>query len=260
VAALAVCAYAVAVTQTLAALAAVVLGSLILWGMVLFGAEAGAGAGAGERPGESGQDEAGAPRGRSGAWRPALLLGAILALAVGVVVAVPSLRARAAAKLLQARQGSWDEVLTGRLDGWRAALWMFDQHPWAGVGHGAYRVEFAPAKLALLARGTAFSPGQQQNFVNAHDEILEVAADCGLPGLATLLWGSWVVVAALRRRPPGSLGSPGPADVLGHALAVAGTAALAVLCLVDFPFRIGLLAFPALLFLAWVLRPAAGTR
>jgi hypothetical protein len=30
-----------------------------------------------------------------------------------------------------------------------------------------------------------------------------------------------------------------------------------VLCLVDFPFRVALVAFPALLFLAWILRPAA---
>jgi hypothetical protein len=32
--------------------------------------------------------------------------------------------------------------------------------------------------------------------------------------------------------------------------------ALAVLSLVDFPFRIALVAFPALLFLSWVLRRA----
>jgi hypothetical protein len=38
-------------------------------------------------------------------------------------------------------------------------------------------------------------------------------------------------------------------------LAVAGVAALAILSLAHFPFRIALVGYPALLFLAWVLRP-----
>jgi hypothetical protein len=54
-----------------------------------------------------------------------------------------------------------------------------------------------------------------------------------------------VLLAALRG------GGGEPED---RALAWAGTAALAALALVDFPFRIALVAFPALLFLSWVFR------
>jgi O-Antigen ligase len=269
VAALAISLYAVALTQTLAALVALLVSSLILWGL--------------------------AQRGGAGRTRLARLLlagGAAVVLLAGVVAVVPQLRARAAEKIAAARQGDWGAVLTGRLDGWRTAVWMLSQHPWAGVGQGAYRTEFAPAKLALLDRGVAFHSGQQQNFVNAHDEPLEVAADCGLPGLAALAWAVGVLaLAGWQGRsatiPAAASGSgagggegvghrseagraeaplpggaarraPAPREALAdRAFAVAGGAAFAVLGLVDFPFRIALVAFPALLFLAWAIQPAA---
>jgi O-antigen ligase len=107
-AALALCAYAIAVTQTLAALLALLLGSLIFWAATL---------GRGSR-----------------AWRwLAAACAAAAILAAGAVVAVPALRGRVLEKVGQARRGDWNHVLTGRLDGWRAALWMLVQHPWAGV-------------------------------------------------------------------------------------------------------------------------------
>jgi O-Antigen ligase len=372
-AALVLCAYAVAVTQTLAALVALLLGSLTFW----FGSLRRGGAGL--------------------RWLAAACAAAAL-LAVGAVAAVPALRGRVAEKVSLARRGEWNHVLTGRLDGWRTALWMLERHPWAGVGQGAFRAEFVPAKLALLDRGAAFLSGEQQNFVNAHDEPLEVGADLGVPGLLALAWALVVVTAAARLRmtaaapgmprapagggasqvpsdgaasrlpatgaasrapagtgasrvavaagasrvataagasqasaavgasqvataagasqapaaggasrvvvaaggsqapagagasrvavaagaspapaatgasrvavaagasqAPASGGDPdgGPAHrALGAdgAFAAAGLVALGVLCLVDFPFRVALVAFPALLFLAWVLRPAA---
>jgi O-antigen ligase len=307
VAALAICAYALALTQTFAALAAVLLGSLVFWSVFL------------RRSGAAGR-------------RFALAAAVLAVLALGAVAAVPALRSRVAVKAAEVRSGDWNAVLTGRVDGWRTALWMLAQHPWAGVGQGAYRAEFVPAKLALIQRGVAFfNAGEQQNFVNAHDEAVEVGADCGVPGLLALAWGFWVLVSALRAggaglgageagqgagdesgkgagrsgqgavesgksaarsgqgavesakgaggsgkgagrlaqgageagmgagevgkaaRGHGAFGAAARSDA---ALRWAGAAALGVLCLVDFPFRIGLVAFPALLLLAWVLRPA----
>ncbi|HEX4963939.1 MAG TPA: O-antigen ligase family protein [Thermoanaerobaculia bacterium] len=216
VAALAVSAYALFMTQTLAAVAALLAGSALLWGSLL-------------------------------PWRRAAgLLAAGLVASALLLAAVPALRHRVGDKVEQARQGDWNGVLTGRLDGWRAALWMLREHPLTGAGHGAYQAEFAPAKLALLDRGVSFFQDQiLVGFANAHDEFLEVGAEWGIPGLLALAWASWVLLAALRRT--------GLAPE-ARALAWAGTAALAVLSLVDFPFRIALVAFPALLFLSWVLR------
>jgi O-antigen ligase len=253
-AALAICAYGVAITQTVAALSALLVGSLVLWGAVL-----GRGVAAGQRARIAGA---------------VVALGLVAALAAAVV---PALRQRVADKLAAARHGDWNDVLTGRVDGWRAALWMLGQHPWSGVGQGAFRAEFAPAKLALLDRGARpFYSGQQQSFVNAHDEALEVGADLGWPGLVALAWALWVLVAAVRAgnacdardasgggdagvERPGPAAGQTPAERAVRAdaaLAMAGTAALGVLSLVDFPFRIALVAFPALLLLAWVLARA----
>lgn len=217
--ALAVCVYALLVTQTLAAVAALLAGSLLLWASLL-------------------------PRRRTVLG----LAGTVLAAALLVAV-VPPLRERVVEKGKQALQGDLNYVLTGRLDGWNAAGWMLKEHPLTGVGHGAFRPEFAPAKLALLDRGVAFFPNQTQVvFANAHNEYLEVAAEWGVPGLLVLGWCFWVLFAALLRRdrPPER-----------RALAWGGVAALAVLSLVHFPFRLALVAFPALLFLSWVLEAAA---
>lgn len=217
---LAVCLAALVLSQTLAALAALAAGSLLFWALVL-------------------------PR------RRALLAGAgLAAAAVVLVLAVAPLRERVATKARQAMAGDWNAVLTNRLDGWRTAVRMLEKNPLTGVGHGAYRPEFVPAKLSLLSRGAGFSPDLEQEvvFANAHNEYLEAAAEWGIPGLLALAWALGVLAYALRR------GAPPPGD---RALAWAGVAALAVLALAHFPFRIALVAFPALLFLSWVMRRSA---
>jgi O-antigen ligase len=163
---------------------------------------------------------------------------------------VAPLRTRVTAKAGAALHGDWNLVLTGRLDGWRAAVWMLRENPWTGVGQGAFRPSFIPAKLALLDRGAAFYAGQLTPvFANAHNEYLEAAADWGIPGVLALAWGLWTLGAALR-----GVGGKGGAG-RDRGLAMAGAVALAILSLAHFPFRIALVGYPALLFLSWVLRP-----
>jgi O-antigen ligase len=229
VAALALCVYALAITQTLAALAAVVVGSLILWAHAL-------------------------PR-----RRMAALLAAGAAAGLVLVLAVPPLRARVEQKMAQALHGDLNAALTGRLDGWHAAAWMLREHPLTGVGQGAFRPEFIPAKLALLDRGVRFYSGQVLVvFANAHNELLEAGAEWGWPGLIALGWAFWVLISALRRPAVAPFGENTKATAAENGrdrgLAWAGAVALALLALAYFPFRVALVAFPALLFLAWVLR------
>lgn len=209
-----ICLYALLLTQTLAAVAAVALGSLVLWIVQM-------------------------PRRRA-----FLVLGGGAVAAALLVAAVSPLRERVLEKTRQATGGDWNGVLTGRLDGWRTAVWMLTEHPLTGVGHGAYRTEYVPAKLALLNQGVAFYPPLSNvGFANAHNEFLEAGADWGIPGLVALAWGLGVLFVALLRFPG------------NRALAWAGVLSLAVLSLADFPFRVALVAFPALLFLSWILQP-----
>jgi O-antigen ligase len=215
--ALAVSLYAMLLTQTLAAVAAVLAGTLLLWAPRV-------------------------PRRRAAALLAASLV-AVALLAAGVA----PLRQRVLEKAQALAEGNWNWLLTGRLDGWRTAAWMLREHPLTGIGQGAYRAEFAPAKLVLLDHGVKFFAGlPEPGFANAHNELLEAGAEWGIPGLLALAWALWVLLAALRRA------GRSPKD---QALAWAGTVALGILSLVDFPFRIALVAFPALLFLSWVLSP-----
>jgi len=213
-AALLVCLYAVAVTQTLTAVVALGLGTALLWICLL-------------------------------PTRKALAGVALMSVVAGLlVVGVAPLRERVSQKAEMLARGRINSVLTGRLDGWKAALWMLRENPVTGVGHGAYRAEYGEAKLALLEEGTEFLRSQYQvMFANAHSEPLEVVAETGLLGLAALCWALWQLFLALRRRD-----SAAPEA----ALAWAGVVALALLCLGQFPFRLSLTAIPAVLFLAWV--------
>lgn len=221
--------YGLVVTQTLTAVAAFGLASLVLWGLLV------------------------PPK------RRLLSFGVLTALALTAVVLVTPLRERLVRLGGQLAKGDVNAVLTGRLDGWRAAVKMARAHPVNGVGHGAFEASYAAAKLELVDEGAPFLAGQPRAmFANAHNEVLEVAAEWGVPGLLALLWGIWVVVRQIRRRGNRDEQDEGSAEESpgDHALAWAGLTLLAVLSLTYFPLRVALVAYPALLFLAWILGPA----
>jgi O-antigen ligase len=210
---------AISLTQTLTALAALAVGTLLLWATLV-------------------------PRRR---WLAAL--AAVTVLGVVLALAVTPLRERVLKKGGELLEGKTDALLSGRLDGWHGAVQMFHDHPWTGVGHGAYRAEFVPTKMALHEAGVEFSRlHPNAMFLNAHSEPLEVAAELGVPGVLVLLWGLWVVGRALGRR-----WRSRAAGDWRYSLALAGCVALGVLSLAQFPFRIALVGFPAVLFLSWAL-------
>lgn len=218
--------YALAVTQTLTVLVAVGAASVVLWGWLL----------------------------------PVKRFVAALALAVVVVGAlvagVAPLRGRLVDKVASVRAGDWNAVLTGRLDGWRAARRMVAERPWTGVGLGAFRAEFAPTKLDMVADGTRFYRRQHQPFFgNAHSEALEVAATLGWPGVAAALWALVLLgretVRAARRR---------AADAEGRieaAVAVAALLALAIMAATSFPLHLAHVTYAYLLLTAAIFTAAA---
>ena len=237
-AALVLCLYALMATQTFSAIAGVAAGTAVFWAFRML-------------------------RRRVG-----IALAVVAGALVLLLALVGPFRERSLVKIDEIARGDWNSALTGRLDGWRAAIWMVEEHPLTGVGVGAFRTEFIPAKTALLGQGVVFF-AEQMNvvFANAHNDLLELAAETGWPGLAAFLFGLVQLGRRLLRwrrdRPPGTADSAGgrpptssttaTARLDQLALAWAGLAGIGVLALANFPFRIAVSLWPACLFVAWVL-------
>ncbi|MCG8461609.1 MAG: O-antigen ligase family protein [Holophagales bacterium] len=190
-----------------------------------------------------------------GAWllpRRRFLAALAALMLIGLLAAsVDPLRPRVEKKLGAVARGEVNKVLTGRLDPWRAALWMAREEPATGVGQGAFRAAFGHARLALVAEGVEFYRGQKQTyFVNAHSDLLEALAEWGVPGLLAVLCAGGLFARGLLR-------SIGKARIEGEgaargrpeaALAIAAGLALGVMALTYFPFHLALVAYPWLLF------------
>jgi len=227
VVALAICIYGIVVTQTITVVLALGGASLLVWGRML------------------------------SRKRTAVVLGAgALLVAVGFVAA-PPLRERIVVKSAAVRVGGFDELVTGRLDGWKTALWMVGENPLTGVGHGAYRAEFANAKIALHHQGERFFVHQTRVFfANAHNDFLEAAAEWGLLGILAAGWAAWFFGNRLitQIRCLDASGQDGRADAT---LLMAGLLALTIMMLADFPMRIALVAYPYLLLMSAVFAEVA---
>lgn len=122
------------------------------------------------------------------AWRPRFRLLAFtsLVLVVGLALAVPAVRAKAA--------GSFAE----RWGYWRGALVLIAERPLAGWGLEGFSVHFPRVK-----------PPETEPTVAVHNEPLQAASDVGLVGAALLLaWWGWVVVGAFGVRRAMTGGQP----------------------------------------------------
>ncbi len=139
------------------------------------------------------------------AWRrlprrrrlPAL---AAAAAAAAVLVAVTPLSERIAVNVREVREYGWAGLGSFRGAGMGAAAGMFATHPLAGVGAGqfeAHSFRFV-AERTLAERGRYL--GLETAFAEAHNEVLQYAAETGLAGLALAAAGFGL---AWRRRPRG---------------------------------------------------------
>jgi hypothetical protein len=179
----------------------------------------------------------------------ALALGA---LCLVVLVRWSPLSERLSERTEALRSGEFNELLSGRLDGWRVASRLFAERPFLGVGFGAFRREYTSTKEDLLAEGDKFyAPlAMQSSFGNVHNEGLEVLSETGLLGGLAVVWALFVISMRPGVKPHRHSGpTPVPLDFTRGALL-----ALLVVSLGYFPFRLAVLAVPALLVLAAALR------
>ncbi|HHN75241.1 MAG TPA: tetratricopeptide repeat protein, partial [Acidobacteria bacterium] len=161
------------------------------------------------------------------AWfGPAALLGACGVVAALVPVAgvqpLPGV-GRVVGMTLEPVSGGTMEI--------RRALWantgaMIAEHPWSGVGAGRWNVVY-PLYQRRVRPTPGFGLDKQPR--HAHNEVLEFAAELGLPGVALLL--SLLAVALGRL-----VGSAWRGDG-GAGLRLAGLGAVAVHGLVSFPLH-----------------------
>lgn len=168
------------------------------------------------------------------------------ALVFGLLATVGPLAPRLSSKINDLRQGELNRLLSGRLDGWYGAMEMFREHPVTGVGPAAFRAEFGLAKLRLSAEGVEFFRGQHQVFfVNAHSDYLEALSEWGLLGAGALIWAIWVLFSSRARRRE----NEGHTDDLRR-VELPIMAGMAVISVANFPFHVGLIAYPWLLFIS----------
>lgn len=209
--------YGIAVSQTLTVLIGFLAGCLVL-GFFLF---------------------------RRHFWR---IVGGLAALALLLMLVVPPLRGRVEHARQAIADQDYNQLLSGRLDGWRVARRMLADHPGLGVGHGAFRSEFGATKIELTREGTVFFLGHRgAYFTNAHNDLLESGAELGWPGILAVLWGAALVFRqAWRRRLAGA-----PAERVG--LELAALVGMTLVALANFPFHVALIAYPWLILLSGAL-------
>ena len=148
--------------------------------------------------------------------------GAALVAVLVAVAAVPLLDL--GADRLTARYATSTVDLTavgGRTDVWRDTLAMVRARPFVGFGFGAYTWAFPAFR----------SPEVQLHYTHAHDDLLQLAAEGGVPALALLV----AIAVPLALAAKGILARNDDPVAVG---AVFGLGAILLHALVDFPFHI----------------------
>lgn len=175
-------------------------------------------------------------------WRP--LVAAVLLLA-GAAAATGAGR-RILTKIEQLRGGEAATASTQRDIGILAAFEMIRARPLLGVGPGAFENAFIPARLRAEERmGRRFRHDSGlAHFENAHNEVLTLAAENGLPAAAlSLVFLGTIVVrlfaVSMRKADGSAIGEIAPDTLL------ALLASFAVLSLASFPLRLALCVGPA---------------
>jgi O-antigen ligase len=179
---------------------------------------------------------------RLGSWRGRAAL-ALTVLALGGLVWFSPLQSRLQDKAEDVARGDLNALVTGRLDGWMVAAELARERPWIGQGPGTFGLLYNRTKEQLLDRGVGFyrGHGPQSSFANAHNELLEVAAEMGMVGLAAAFWAGLCLLRASRRVALGQ-----------RRLVLAVAAGIATVSMSYFPFRTSATALPILIGVSWL--------
>lgn len=176
-------------------------------------------------------------------WRARWLL---VAFATGIALMaatalVPPLREASWGRLGGGDVETYQRLTTYRLGAWAAAIDMVETRPLLGHGPGAFAARSQTHRYAAeIEHRARFVQPLGANFIYAHQEYLQLAAEAGLPALLLLLSAFVLLLAALVRQ-AARTDSPQAAPVIAM-LVVAAVSALAW-----FPLQIPLVAAATLL-------------
>ena len=122
----------------------------------------------------------------AGRWRNVMLVALVLMSAFEIYLVVNPAPSN---EVLTARDA---DSLTTRLQIWGSALSIIRDHPVSGVGLNMFRANIVRAQYPAPAYGASVLP-------HAHDELLQVGSDTGIPGLILyVLWHAVLIIMLLR--------------------------------------------------------------
>lgn len=130
-----------------------------------------------------------------------------------------------------------DRSASVRLFDWRLAVAMLRDHPFVGVGLGAYKLQYLSYKAKALTDEWAapYADSYIEPAAQAHNDYVQWAAETGLLGaLALLVAIGYLVWTALR----GFFGDPEPTRRRWRWAVMAGIGAIGAHALVDFPLHL----------------------
>ena len=129
-------------------------------------------------------------------------VGVLILLGLIILMLSP-VRKRIQAQWMRLEKGNYYALLSGRDDGWSAAMNMVRKAPFNGIGAGQFSREFYPARLAFLKEHnlTGHRGEMATHFEWAHNDLLQLEAELGLMGaLWMLLFGLALIREAGGRR------------------------------------------------------------
>lgn len=168
--------------------------------------------------------------------RVTLILVPILALAV-IPVTLPFTKVgqRFHTMITAAKERRYDTVFSQRMPGVLTAWDMFRNHPFVGVGPGAYKYLFRRYRVALSAEyPEQWTRSLPLSFSEAHNDHLQILAETGLPGYVLFL-AALATVAFRRGR--ATVGADQAAR-FARILRVPMVIAIAIVALAQFPLQI----------------------
>lgn len=178
---------------------------------------------------------------------------AVLVVSLVAFTALPPLRGRIQTIAHAARVHDYDTLSSHRVIAFVAAWNMFRDHPLLGAGPGTFKWHYLPYRLRAELRHPEYYLRIVQNLGEAHNDHLQVLAEEGALGYATLLF-SMFAAASRTWTSRNRRSETDERARFAYYAALPLAVCFAVLALAGFPLELPAVMTPLLFFIACILR------